>query len=59
MKGVVIDIYQAEAYVSLQDGRNICVGLAHLPSNIKTGTSINIPMDSTSMTNHKISNGIF
>lgn len=58
MKAVVIDIYEAEAYVSLQDGRNLCVGLAHLPSNIKTGAAINIPIDTTTMTNHRIPIGI-
>lgn len=52
--GIVIDIYGADAYISLQDGTNICVGIAQLPSNVKVGSSVNIGICSTQMTNHNI-----
>lgn len=55
MQAVVIDVYEAEAYLSLQDGSNICVGLAHLPSNIKAGSTVNIQTSSMQMINHKAS----
>lgn len=52
--GVVIDIYGAEAYISLQDGTNICIGIAQLPSNITIGSTVSIGIGSTQMTNHNI-----
>jgi hypothetical protein len=55
MQAVVIDVYEAEAYLSLQDGSNICVGLAHLPSSIKAGSTVNIGASSMQMINHKAS----
>jgi hypothetical protein len=54
MQAVVIDVFNSEAYVSLQDGTNICVGIAHLPSNIKSGATVNINMNIIQMTNHKV-----
>jgi hypothetical protein len=54
MQAVVIDVFDSEAYVSLQDGTNMCIGLAHLPSNIRTGTTINISISTTQMINHKV-----
>jgi hypothetical protein len=55
MQAIVIDVYDSEAYLSLQDGRCICVGLAHLPSNIKTGSNVNIHVDAAqNMINHKL-----
>jgi hypothetical protein len=53
MQAVVIDVYESEAYLALQDGMNICVGLAHLPSNIKAGSRVNV--NSSQMINHKSS----
>lgn len=58
MQAVVIDVYAAEAYVALEDGTNVCVGLAHMPSNVKSGSRINISPDSVTMTNHKVNVGI-
>lgn len=55
MQAVVIDVYESEAYLSLQDGSNICVGLTHLPSNIKAGTKISIQPGGPQMINHKLS----
>jgi hypothetical protein len=55
MQALVIDVYEAEAYLSLQDGTNICVGLAHLPSNVKAGSTVNVQVSSTQMINHKSS----
>lgn len=54
MQGVVIEIFNSEAYVSLPDGRNICVGLAHLPSNVKAGSSISFDLNTLMMINHTI-----
>lgn len=54
MQGIVIEVFAAEAYVSLPDGRNICVGLAHLPSNVKAGTAINFEPSKLQMINHNI-----
>ncbi len=53
MQAVVIDVYDAEAYLSLQDGSNICVGLAHLPSNVKAGSTVSVHVSSMQMLNHK------
>jgi hypothetical protein len=55
MQAVVIDINEAEAYLSLQDGCNICMGLCHLPSSIKAGSTVNINASSMQMINHKSS----
>jgi hypothetical protein len=55
MQAVVIDVNQAEAYLSLQDGSNICMGLCHLPSNVKAGSTVNINASSMQMINHKSS----
>jgi hypothetical protein len=55
MQAVVIDVYESEAYLSLQDGSNICVGLAHLPASIKAGSTVNIGSSSVQMINHKMS----
>ncbi|MCM0649488.1 hypothetical protein NBE98_14065 [Clostridium swellfunianum] len=55
MQAVVIDVYASEAFLSLQDGTNICVGLAHLPSSIKAGSTVNINVNSLQMTSHKVS----
>jgi hypothetical protein len=55
MQAVVIDVYEAEAYLSLQDGSNVCMGLAHLPSNIKAGSTVNVNASSLQMINHKSS----
>lgn len=53
MQAVVIDVFEAEAYLSLQDGSNICVGLTHLPSSLKAGSTINLQIGSTQMLNQK------
>lgn len=58
MQAIVIDVYEAEAYLSLQDGSNICMGLSHLPSNIKSGSKVNITTSLLQMTNHKSSSFI-
>lgn len=54
MQGTIIDIYNSEAYVALPDGRNICVGLAHLPTNVKAGSTISFEPSTLQMTNHII-----
>ncbi|MFL0266584.1 hypothetical protein [Candidatus Clostridium radicumherbarum] len=54
MHGIVIEVFSTEAYVSLPDGRNICVGLAHLPSNVKAGSTINFEPSKLQMVNHTI-----
>jgi hypothetical protein len=54
MLGTVIDVYNSEAYIALQDGRNICVGLAHLPSRVKAGSTINFEPSALQMINHTI-----
>lgn len=54
MQGVVIEVFSAEAYISLPDGRNICVSLAHLPSNVKAGSTINFEPSKLQMVNHTI-----
>ena len=54
MHGIVIDLYSSEAYIAMPDGINISVGLAHLPSNIKIGSKVNVSSASMQMTNHKI-----
>lgn len=58
MKGLVIDINNSEAYVSMPDGMNICVGLAHLPSNTKAGSQVGIPSNTITRINHKLTNQI-
>jgi hypothetical protein len=55
MQGIVIDLYSSEAYIAMPDGINISVGLAHLPSNIKIGSKVNISANSMQMINHKMS----
>lgn len=54
MKGTVIDVFNSEAYIALPDGRNICVGLAHLPSSVKAGSTINFELSTLQMINHTI-----
>lgn len=54
MQGIVIEVFNAEAFVSLPDGRNICVGLAHLPSNVKAGSTISFEPSKIQMINHTI-----
>jgi hypothetical protein len=54
MKGIVIDVYGAEAFISMEDGTNICVGIAHLPSKVNTGSTVNIGSNSTQMVNHNV-----
>lgn len=58
MKGLVIDIYNSEAYVAMPDGINICVGLSHLPPNTKSGSTVGIPSNTTTMINHKLTNEV-
>lgn len=57
MKGIAIDVYEAEAFVSMEDGTNICVSVARLPSNIKSGSSVTLQNSSIQATNHRI-NGL-
>lgn len=54
MEGVVIEVYNSEAYVALPDGRNICVGLAHLPSGVKSGSTVSFESSTMQMINHTI-----
>ena len=57
MQAIVIDVYDAEAYVALEDGTNACIGLAHMPANVKVGSKVNISVNTMTMTNHKIPGG--
>ena len=58
MKGLVIDIYNSEAYIAMPDGMNICVGLSHLPPNTKVGANVSISVNSTAVVNPKLTNEI-
>lgn len=58
MKGLVIDVYNTEAYIAMPDGMNICVGLSHLPPNTKAGSKVGLPSNSVTMINHKQINEI-
>lgn len=59
MQAIVIDVYDADVFVALEDGTNACVGLAHMPSNIKAGNKVNISLNTISMINHKMPGGFF
>lgn len=55
MQAIVIDINQADAYLSLPDGTNINVAVTHLPTNVKVGEKINLNPSNSMMTNCRIS----
>lgn len=59
MQGIIIEVNNSEAYVSLQDGRQMCIGLAHLPAGIKAGTNISFDLNTLQMTSHNIGQTIF
>lgn len=59
MKGIVIDSYSTESYVSTEDGLIICVGAPHLPSITKNGARVSLENSSTHMINHKINQLLF
>ncbi|SKA82807.1 hypothetical protein SAMN05428976_105115 [Clostridium sp. USBA 49] len=59
MHAVVIDIYTSEAYIALEDGTNACIGLSHVPYNIKPGSKINVSINTINMSNHKMPNILF
>jgi hypothetical protein len=58
MKGLVIDIYNSEAFIAMPDGMNICVGLSHLPPNTKTGSNVVVSLTSTAVVNPKLANEV-
>lgn len=59
MQGFVLDKNEAEAYVSLPDGTNICIGVSQLSPNTKCGSTVNLQGNTSKRTNHNISSLTF
>lgn len=59
MKGIVIDSYSAESYISSEDGMIMCIGVPHVPSGTKNGSNVSLQNSSTHMINHRINQLFF
>jgi hypothetical protein len=54
MKGKVLDKNVTDAFVALENGETLDISVSHLPRNIKVGDTIEVPMNSTYITNDKL-----
>jgi hypothetical protein len=52
----LIDINKIEAFITLQDGTTVDIGLCHLPKNIKIGENINVELNCSKMANDRMEN---
>lgn len=56
MLGKVIDINRTDAFVTFEDGTTMDISISKLPENVKVGQSVNIPLDTSALTNDHFNN---
>lgn len=54
MQAIVIDLNQADAYLSLPDGTNVNIAITRLPTNVKVGEKIHLNPSNSIMENYRI-----
>ena len=59
MLGRVIDMDGTDAFITFQDGTTVDINLSRLPTKVKIGETIDIPVNSSQLKNDKLNNLFF
>ena len=56
MIGKIIDMDRTDAFITFEDGTTMDISLSRLPTPIKIGETVDIPINSSSLQNDKMNN---